>query len=174
MKPSNFKEANKTLQKPAGMTDAQCSPLPIWNNGKDCISLWRLSWKERLSVLFFGRIWLCILSGETQPPVWLDASRSVFIKPKGKVKNFVLNFLAGFKQKDKKLHLAAGFGIAFLLSFLSPLFGFIAAVTAGAGKEVYDKLSKKGTPELLDFVFTVLGGLIGLALYWLCILLFRF
>lgn len=174
MKPSNFKEANKTLQKPAGMTEEQCSPLPIWNDGKNCISLWRLGWKERFSVLIFGRIWLCILSGETQPPVWLDASRSVFIKPKGKVKNFVLNFFAGFKQKDKKLHLAAGFGIAFLLSFFSPLFGIIAAITAGAGKKVYDKVSKKGTPELLDFIFTVLGGLIGVGLYCLGLLFFKF
>lgn len=80
MQPIKFKEANKDLLKPEGMTDAECGSLPIFTDGKQCISLWQLTWKERFQVLFFGRIWLGVLSGQTQPPVWLDSQKTVFRK----------------------------------------------------------------------------------------------
>lgn len=70
---------------------------------------------------------------------------------------------------DKWLHLAAGFTIALLVGTFSPLWGFIAGILAAAGKEVYDKVSKKGTPELWDFIFTVIGALSA----FLCLLLIR-
>jgi hypothetical protein len=167
MKPSNFKEATKTLVKPDSLTDEECVPLSVWNDGESCISLWRMGWKDRINALIFGRVWLCVRSGETQPPVWLDVSRTVFIKPKFKerVKVFFSDFIAGFKQKDKRLHAAAGFIIALLLSVISPLIGIIATVVAGIGKEVYDKVIKKGKAELLDFVFTFLGGVLGVIAY---------
>jgi len=34
-----------------------------------------MSWRERLSALLFGRVWLALLSGETQPPALVQASR---------------------------------------------------------------------------------------------------
>jgi hypothetical protein len=41
-------------------------------------------------------------------------------------------------------------------------FGFLVAAVVGAAKEIiWDWLLKKGTPELLDFVATVLGGALG-------------
>jgi hypothetical protein len=82
MVPINFSESNKELQKPATMTDQECSPLPTFTDGKQSISCWKPSWKERFSILFFGRVWLSVFSGETQPPVWLDGSRTVFEKTK--------------------------------------------------------------------------------------------
>lgn len=53
------------------MTADKCAPLPVYVDGKQCVSCWQLSWKEKLSALLFGRIWLYVLSGETQPPVAL-------------------------------------------------------------------------------------------------------
>jgi hypothetical protein len=77
MEPREFKEANKNLLKPEGMTE-ECGSLPVFTDGKQCISLWQMTWRERLSALFFGRIWLSVYSGQTQPPVWLSAERQVF------------------------------------------------------------------------------------------------
>lgn len=78
MVPIKFPEAIKTLQKPEGWTDEQCGPLPVTSDGMECISCWRPSWRERLSILFFGKIWLEVWSGTTQPPVALSGTRSIF------------------------------------------------------------------------------------------------
>lgn len=78
MVPVQFKEANKNLLKPEGMTDAECSSLWVYTDGKQCISCWKLSWKQRIKALLFGKVWLSVLSGGTQPPVWLDCDKTVF------------------------------------------------------------------------------------------------
>jgi uncharacterized protein (DUF697 family) len=67
-----------------------------------------------------------------------------------------------FKQ-DKLKHLLVGIGISLVFGVqFSPLIGLIAAAIVGALKEIiWDWLLKKGTPELLDFVATVLGGVLG-------------
>lgn len=65
--------------------------------------------------------------------------------------------------KDKKLHLLAGLALSILagLSFC-PLIGLATAAVVGALKEIiWDWLLKKGTPEFLDFVVTVAGGVLG-------------
>ena len=33
-------------------------PLPAFTNETETISCWRLTWRERLRVLLFGRLWL--------------------------------------------------------------------------------------------------------------------
>ena len=65
--------------------------------------------------------------------------------------------------KDKKLHLLAGLALSILAGlFVYPMFGLLIAAAVGALKEIiWDWLLKKGTPELLDFVATVLGGVLG-------------
>ena len=78
MKPIKFKEQTTVLSKPAGMTDEECMPLPVFSDGEQCISCWELSFIERLKVLFFGRVWLGLYSGKTQPPVWLNVNKTVF------------------------------------------------------------------------------------------------
>lgn len=78
MKPINFPQANKNLLKPEGWTDEQCGSLPVATDGMVCISCWQPTWKERLSILLFGKVWLYVWSGQTQPPVALDGSRTVF------------------------------------------------------------------------------------------------
>ncbi len=80
MEPMKFDESNKDLLKPQGMTDEECGSLPVWTNGKECISCWKMNWRERLSALCFGKIWLSVLSGQTQPPVSLMAAKQIFKK----------------------------------------------------------------------------------------------
>lgn len=71
MKPIEFEHQTQILQKPQSMTDAECGPLPIFNDGKHCISCWRLSLWEQIKLIWTGEIWLSIHSGNTQPPVLL-------------------------------------------------------------------------------------------------------
>lgn len=78
MTPEKFPEKNRTLAAPDGMDN--CGPLDVYADSKTCLSCWRLSWRERLSVLFFGRVWLWVRFGGTQPPVSLLAARTVFEK----------------------------------------------------------------------------------------------
>lgn len=62
-------------------------------------------------------------------------------------------------MSDKLLHLAAGLAVGVVAMIL---FGHgaavIAAILAGAAKEVYDHCTDK-TPDLGDFVVTSMGGL---------------
>ncbi len=69
-------------------------------------------------------------------------------------------------SKDKQKHLLAGLALSILAGLLfCPIVGLATAAVVGALKEiVWVWLLKKGTPELLDFVATVAGGLIGLAI----------
>ena len=59
---------------------------------------------------------------------------------------------------DKQLHIFSG---GFLAALLMP-FGFevawLAVAAAGVGKEVWDKVSGKGTPEIADAFATIVGG----------------
>lgn len=75
-----FKEANRCLTKPENMTDEECKSLWVFCDGQVCISCWKLNIVQRLRVLFVGHIWLGVLSGETQPQVWIDTKKTVFVK----------------------------------------------------------------------------------------------
>jgi hypothetical protein len=76
MRPIEHKFANRILNAPPGQED-DVLPLPVYTDGRLCISCWQLGWRERLSALVFGRVWLSVLFGGTQPPVWLSAERTV-------------------------------------------------------------------------------------------------
>jgi hypothetical protein len=78
MEPIKFPQANKELGKPHGWTDEQCGALPVFSDGRQCISLWKMTWRERLSALFFGRVWLWVFMGDTQPPVGLEVIKEIF------------------------------------------------------------------------------------------------
>lgn len=66
--------------------------------------------------------------------------------------------------QDKSKHFIAGFVIAIIASlFVGYLIAVIVAILAGAGKEIYDKVTGKGTPEFLDFVATVVGAIAAIA-----------
>jgi hypothetical protein len=81
MKPIEFKEATVELKKPASMTDEECGSLFIYQSEQgECISLWTVPFWKRVMFLFHGRLWLGVLSGKTQPPVWLDMTKTIFIE----------------------------------------------------------------------------------------------
>ena len=79
MKPVDFKESNKELQKPKSMTDEECISLKVFNDGHRCVSCWKPSWKEWFSFILFRKIWVHILSGETQPPIYITSNKSNLI-----------------------------------------------------------------------------------------------
>jgi hypothetical protein len=78
MNPATFKHHTQILTRPQSMTDEECGPLPIFGDGQQCISLWKMSLRERFSALIFGKVWLWVWSGRTQPPVALEARREIF------------------------------------------------------------------------------------------------
>ena len=63
---------------------------------------------------------------------------------------------------DKKLHFIAGAVIAGMVGyFTSPVAGFVAAALVGLIKELYDmRHPARHTADVLDFVATVLGGMV--------------
>ncbi|UWH93753.1 MAG: putative periplasmic lipoprotein [Bacteriophage sp.] len=173
MKPIDFPQSTKVLQKPSTMSDNECSSLHVWNDGKQCVSCWKPTFKERMNILFGGKVWLGVLSGKTQPPVFVSGEM-VFGKTPlkarilafwGKAKESIIqtweNLAEAAKQPDKRKHFYVGFVIALVVGVLfGALVGFVAGSLAGAIKEWWDSKGH-GTVELMDFIFTMIGALCG-------------
>lgn len=65
---------------------------------------------------------------------------------------------------DKMLHILLGAAMACVLfPAISGGLAIAAVISLGALKEIWDSWSGKGTPEVWDFLVTVLGGLLALA-----------
>lgn len=79
MEPTSFPESNKLLKAPPQMEN--CIDMPVWTDGRMCVSRWRLGFLERVQVLIWGRIWVYVFSGATQPPIALIPDRTVFTRP---------------------------------------------------------------------------------------------
>jgi hypothetical protein len=77
MTPTNFPESNRTLVKPANLTEEECGSLPIFTDGQICVSCWELSEEEKQKILKTGKIWLMVWSGTTQPPVCITAESPI-------------------------------------------------------------------------------------------------
>jgi hypothetical protein len=75
MKPIQFKGHTIILQKPPNMTKEECGELAILQINDECISCWRMSFWERIKNLFTGKVWIGILSGTTQPPIYLTTKQ---------------------------------------------------------------------------------------------------
>jgi hypothetical protein len=61
---------------------------------------------------------------------------------------------------DKANHFIVGSFIYLISSFfLSPIYSFIPVMIIGSLKETYDYISKKGTPDLVDLLYTIAGSL---------------
>ena len=75
MKPISFKGQEIELRRPPGMTEEECGPLPIVRLGETCVSCWKMDWRERLKALFTGVVWVGVLSGRTQPPIYAAVDR---------------------------------------------------------------------------------------------------
>ena len=185
MKPIDFPQSTKVLQKPGTMTDAECASLHVWSDGKQCVSKWHLSPWERVKVLFGQDIWLGVMSGKTQPPVFLAAERAFEKTP------FFARFMAFWvevveviaeawksvaeaaKMPDKRKHLYVGIVIGLVFGCLFGVsIGFAAGCLAGAIKEWWDSKGH-GTVEIMDFIFTAIGALSGALLSVPAIMLYH-
>jgi len=80
MEPIKFNEMNGQLNKPKSMTDDECGPLYVHSDGVQLVSCWKMTFKERIAALLYGKVWLGVVSGTTQPPVWLTCRKTVFEK----------------------------------------------------------------------------------------------
>ena len=78
LNPIKFNEANKNLTRPENMMEKECGDLWVFNDGKVCISCWEISFWQRIKLLFYGKVWLSILSGKTQPPVKIECANTIF------------------------------------------------------------------------------------------------
>lgn len=74
MKAIHFPEANSKLL--AGEIP-DCDDLSVCKNGTEIISKWRMSWRERLSALFFGVTFVSVLARETSPPITTWVKRTL-------------------------------------------------------------------------------------------------
>jgi hypothetical protein len=64
--------------------------------------------------------------------------------------------------QDKANHLIYGLVIFILVHFFFGVSaGLLAGTVAAVAKEVYDKVSGKGNPELLDALATIAGAVLG-------------
>ena len=66
MKAINFFGANSKLL--AGDIP-DCDDLPVCKTGTEIISKWRMSWRERMSALFFGVAFVSVLTRGASPPI---------------------------------------------------------------------------------------------------------
>ncbi len=67
MRGIDFPEANKRLLPPEGEEDSVYT-LHVWSDNTRCISKWKLTWRERLTLLFTGVLWFDCW-GSTHPPI---------------------------------------------------------------------------------------------------------
>ena len=66
--------------------------------------------------------------------------------------------------QDKIKHLAVGIFFSALIPFIN-IYSLLLCVVLAFGKEIYDYLSKKGTPEVLDAVYTIAPTLLTYLIY---------
>ncbi len=80
MKPTDFPLSNLNMTAPKGMAD--CSTLPTFydepNGRPQRTSCWVASWRERMGILWHGRVWLTVV-GSGHPPVALTVIRNYVV-----------------------------------------------------------------------------------------------
>lgn len=69
MKAVDFPEANNKLLPPEG-SDETVNPLPVWHHpqGGMVVSKWRISFRQRIQLLWTGHIWFFAWAN-THPPI---------------------------------------------------------------------------------------------------------
>jgi len=70
---------------------------------------------------------------------------------------------------DKQYHFIAGMLIYLIAqSFMPPVWALIPVIAIGTAKEVIDYVTKKGTPDINDLLYTIYGALLILIIKLLC------
>ena len=80
MKPIIFKECNDYLlyEDVAGEKEKS---LPVYRDSRHTISRWEMSWLERLSALFTGKIWLLVkTNGAPHHPIHIRGAGTPFAR----------------------------------------------------------------------------------------------
>ena len=78
MTPIEFPQHNTVYAK----DQPEYLPLPAFrNNDGVVISCWQMTWRERMRVLFTGRLWLCQLAFNQPLQPQLPSVESPFIEP---------------------------------------------------------------------------------------------
>ncbi len=72
MRPVKFSEANGSLSRPEGTTREECNLLPVFRNGTEIISCWKLTDEDLKRIFETKRIWLRVW-GDTHAPLSLDS-----------------------------------------------------------------------------------------------------
>jgi|TARA_X000001382_G_C3073906_1_gene148385 hypothetical protein len=65
---------------------------------------------------------------------------------------------------DKLKHFMIGYFISLSIALIG-FYGIFLTLFIAVAKEVYDKLSGKGTPEILDIVYTVAPAIINYVVF---------
>ena len=84
MTPIEFEGMNTVLRAPEGAED-WCQDLKIHRGAYEggmpfVLSCWRASWRERLAILFTGRVWFRAISN-THPPISIQGTRPEELRP---------------------------------------------------------------------------------------------
>lgn len=83
MRGIEFPERTALLQKPPYMSEAECTALAVYQDKASgtVLSCWRMSLRERIAALVFGKVWVWVYTNSsTQPPIALIAERTPFAK----------------------------------------------------------------------------------------------
>lgn len=70
--------------------------------------------------------------------------------------------LTDYLPLDKAYHVIAGVVIFACTQWLLGVWSLLIVLIVAILKETYDKYTGKGTPEIMDIVFTMVGGLLGM------------
>ena len=65
---------------------------------------------------------------------------------------------------DKLKHFFIGYFISLSIVIIG-VYGVFLTLAIAVAKEIYDKVSKKGTPEILDIVYTVAPAVINYLIF---------
>lgn len=78
MKPIKFKECNVTFAK----DQPEYNQLPAFRDEKgEAVTCWKLTFKERLRILFKGKVWLCLLTfNQPLTPSFMSTKKSEVIE----------------------------------------------------------------------------------------------
>lgn len=87
MTPTNLPEANRIIGcKPSATDygadrDDPVKPVRALVREDGVVTeLWRPTWRERISVLVFGRVWVELLTGDGRPqPIALSGRKTIFV-----------------------------------------------------------------------------------------------
>lgn len=74
--PIKFKGFNSELKAPSGMDELSCSTLPVFKNGVNCVSCWKLTEEEIQEIIKTKRIFVSLWSGVTQPPIYVGSEET--------------------------------------------------------------------------------------------------